>query len=127
MIELKTTIEAAGEKSGKIAGLTASLTGMDYGKCFECLYPFILEVLRKNMTGLPKTMDKLNEYRDKAGSAVTSFLSAFPDSVKEELIKTAFDDILTGEKLSEINNTLAEKNISAKIASVSLEIAPEKE
>ena len=126
MIEFKTTVETAGENSGRLAELTVDLTGIDYEKCIECLYPFILRVMQKKASRFPEIMGRLNEHQDMTCNALVSFMSSFPDSVKEELIKAAFDDVLAGEGLSWVNGILAGKNIPAKLSTVSLTVSREK-
>lgn len=124
MLTARAKVKDTEDKYGRIiADVSVRVDSLNYERCFERLYPMILDRLSESCSGpggFPHLFEKLQEIKGMTSEAVVKFLSSFPDDIKEELIKSAFDDIFTEEYLASLNEKLAGMNIGAAVDSVEL-------
>lgn len=106
-----------------IADIAITVNKLNYERCIERLYPMILDKLCSSPSiggKYPHIMSKLSALRGMTADAVVKFLSSFPDDIKEELIKAAFDDIFNDSILEIINGKIDTLNAGVEIGSVTL-------
>lgn len=103
-----------------IADVSVKINSLNYERCFERMYPMILDKLCESSVGFPHLFEKLQEIKGLTSDAVVKFLSSFPDEIKEELIKAVFEDVFNEAYLNTINEKLTEMKIGAAVDSVTL-------
>lgn len=109
-----------GKNDKVIADVSVRINSLNYERCFERLYPMILDKLCESSAGFPHLFEKLQEIKGLTSDAVVKFLSSFPDEIKEELIKAVFEDVFNEAYLNTINDKLTEMKIGAAVDSVTL-------